>query len=76
MGSAIETETWQPGKVLDKIKANHTYPDVTNYWAPLYTIQEDDNTGEEEQINSINTPSKKKIQETLERAGNKWTRRL
>jgi hypothetical protein len=32
-GSAIEIETWQPGKVLDKIKVNHTYPDVTNYWA-------------------------------------------
>ena len=28
-GPAIETETWQPGKVLDKIKANHTYPEVT-----------------------------------------------
>ncbi len=61
---------------MDKIKANHTYPDATNYWAPLYTIHKDDDTGEEGQINSINTPREKKIQEALERAGNKWTRRL
>jgi hypothetical protein len=66
---------WQPGKVLDKINTNHTYPDATNYWAPLDTIQEDDDTGKEEHINSIST-GREKIQQTLERAGNKWTRRL
>jgi hypothetical protein len=73
VGSAIETETWQPRKVLDKINTNHTFPNATNYSASLDTIQEDDNTGHEEHINSISTSGEKKIQETLERAGNKWT---
>jgi hypothetical protein len=60
--------------VLDKINTNHTYLDVMNYWAPLETIKEEDDTGPEH-INSITTFNKMKIKETLERVGNKWTRR-
>jgi hypothetical protein len=75
-GSAIETETQQPRKVLDKINTNHTYLDATNYWTPLVTVQEEDKTGEEKTINSISIVGKKKIQETLKSTGNKWTRRL
>ena len=56
--------------MLDKINANHTYPDVTNYWTPLETIEEEDDT-EQEHINNIEM----KIQETTKRTGNKWTRR-
>jgi hypothetical protein len=55
---------------LDKINANHTYPDVTNYWTPLETVEEEDDTGQEN-INNIEM----KIQETTKRTGNKWTRR-
>ncbi len=74
MGSAIETETWQPGKVLYKIDTNHTYPDVMNYWAPLETIEEEDDT-EPEHINSITTFNEMKTKVTPEKVGNKWTRR-
>jgi hypothetical protein len=56
--------------VLDKINANYTYLDVTNYWTPLETIKEEDDT-EQEHINNIEM----KIQETTKRTGNKWTRR-
>ncbi len=57
--------------MLDKINTHHTYLDVTNYWAPLEKIEEEDDT-EEEQINNI-------VENTLEaptKSGNKWTRRL
>jgi hypothetical protein len=62
---------WHPGKVLNKIKVQQTYPVVTNYWAPLETIEEKDDT-EEEKINSTveNTPKAQTI------SGNKLTRRL
>jgi hypothetical protein len=73
-GSAIETETWQPGKVLDKINTTHIYLDNINYWAPPDTIEEEDNT-EEESINNTNTSKERKTQETIKRTGNKWTRR-
>jgi hypothetical protein len=37
MGSTIETETWQPGKVIpNKLNTNITYLAVANYWTPLY----------------------------------------
>jgi hypothetical protein len=51
MGSTIVTETWQPGKVLDKIESNYnTYLKTMNYWVPLDTIDEKEEEGEE--INS------------------------
>jgi hypothetical protein len=56
--------------VLDIINANHTYLDITNYWTPLETIKEEDDT-EQEHINNIEM----KIQETTKRIGNKWMRR-
>jgi hypothetical protein len=34
--------------VLDKIKPNHTYPEVTNYWTPLDIINKED----EDEINN------------------------
>jgi hypothetical protein len=73
VGSAIETEVWQPGKVLNK-NTNHTYPDVMNYWAPLETIKEEDDT-EPEHINSITTFNKIKTKLTQDKLVNKWTRR-
>ncbi len=42
-GSSIETETWQPGVVQDKLSTNHTYLEATNYWTPLNN-DNDDNT--------------------------------
>ncbi len=65
---------WQPGKVLDKINTNHTYPDVMNYRAPLETNKEEDDTGSEH-INSIITFDETKTKETLEKVGNRWTRK-
>ena len=55
--------------MLDKIKTNHTYPEVTNYWTPLDIINEED----DDEINNT-TQTKPEIQE--QKQGNKWTRRL
>ena len=42
----IETETWQPGKVLTtKINTNHTYLNNMNYWAPLEDNNEENEEG-------------------------------
>ena len=68
MGFTIETGTWQPGKVLDKIKTNHTYPEVMNYWTPLDIINKED----DDEINNT-TQMKPEIHE--QKQGNKWTRR-
>ncbi len=72
MGSPVETETWQPGQViLNKLNKNITYPDVTNYWTPLYEMEEDKPTTKEEEINmtqSHNQPPKPTL--------NKWKRRI
>ena len=65
----METEIWQPGKVLNKIKANNTYPEVRNYKAPLTTIEE-----EEEAEETINNTTQK-APTTQKKQGNKWTRR-
>jgi hypothetical protein len=36
-GSSIESETWQPGKVIaNKLNTNFIYPAAMNYWTPLY----------------------------------------
>jgi hypothetical protein len=62
VGSAIETEMWHLGKVLNKIKVQQTYPVVTNYWAPLETIKEEDDTEEEKINNTVeNTPKAQTI---------------
>ncbi len=45
-----------------------------NYWAPLETIKEEDNT-ELEHINSITTFNEMETRVTPEKVGNKWTRR-
>jgi hypothetical protein len=60
--------------VLDKINTTPIYLDNMNYWAPLDTIEAEDDT-EEESINNTNTSKEKKTQETIKRTGNKWTRR-
>ena len=66
----IESETWQPGKVIsNKIKTNHTYLATVNYWAPLHDEKEE--SEQPKQINIIET--KQSIANTK---GNKWTRRV
>ncbi len=60
--------------MLDKINTTHIYLDNMNYWAPLDTIKEEDDT-EEESINNTSTSKEKKTQETIKRTGNKWIRR-
>jgi len=56
--------------VLDKIKTNHTYPEVTNYWTPLEI------TNEEEDDEEINYTTQKEPDIQEQKQGNKWTRRL
>ncbi len=46
MGSQVETEMWQPGKVLLN-KKNTPHQNATNYWTPLQ-LDEDENEEEEE----------------------------
>ena len=55
MGSLIETEVWQPGRVIDKIK-NQTHPVIKNYWTPLYEEEDkaDDIDDEEERQHEMN----------------------
>ncbi len=43
------------------------------YWAPLETIEEEDDTGPKH-INSITAFDETKINETLEKVRNKWTK--
>jgi hypothetical protein len=45
----IETEFWQPGRVINKIKT-HTHLEVKNYWTPL---DEEEDEEEEHQLDSI-----------------------
>ena len=52
MGSLIETEIWQPGRVIDKIK-KQTHPEIKNYSTPLYE-EEDKADNEEERQHEIN----------------------
>jgi len=52
VGSLIETEVWQPGRVIDKIK-NQTHPVIKNYWTPLYE-EEDKADDEEERQHEMN----------------------
>jgi hypothetical protein len=72
MGSAIETENWQPGKVLNKTTTSHTYPTVNNYWTPLQTNKNKDEEEHEEQNHMINSTQMK----INDKESNKWTRRL
>jgi hypothetical protein len=60
--------------VLDKINTTHIYLDNMNYWAPLDTIKEENDT-EEDSIINTSTSNEKKTQETIKRIGNKWMRR-
>jgi hypothetical protein len=71
VGSAIETENWQPGKVLNKITTSLTYPAVDNYWTPLQTHKNKEEEEQEEQIHMINSTKMKTNDKS-----NKWTRRL
>ena len=65
----IESETWQPEKVIpNKINMAHTYLATTNYWAPLHEAEEDDSA---DQTNAI--PTAQTIKNTK---SNKWTRRI
>jgi hypothetical protein len=68
MGPKIETETWQPGKVLtNKIDTNHTYLESMNYLAPL-----DDNNKEQEEEEINNT--KQQPAKLMTPKSNKWRR--
>ena len=72
MGWAIETENWQPGKVLDKITTSLTYPAVNNYWTPLQKNENKEEEEQEEQNHMINSTQMK----INDKESNKWTRRL
>jgi hypothetical protein len=51
-GSSVEIEMWRPGKMIsNNLKMTFTHPAVTNYWTPLYEIDNDKPTKEEEEIN-------------------------
>ncbi len=66
MGSQVETEVWQPGKVLLN-KINNAHLNATNYWAPLQS-DETEADDEKEEANNIDN---KQIPKS-----NKWERRL
>jgi hypothetical protein len=72
MGWAIETENWQPGKVLDKITMSLIYPAVNYYWTSLQTNKNKEEEEQEEQNHMINSTQVK----TNNKESNKWTRRL
>jgi len=65
-GSQVETEVWQPGKVLLN-KINNAHLTATNYWTPLQSdkTEADDKTEEANNINNKPIPK-----------SNKWERRL
>ncbi len=67
MGSKVETETWQPGVIQDKISHNHTYLVATNNWTPLYENNDKSNK-EEEEVNMVQS-----IPVKAEKKSNKWT---
>jgi hypothetical protein len=54
VGSELETETWQPGVIQDKISQNHTYLVAANYWTPL-SENNDESNKEEEEVNMVQT---------------------
>ena len=67
MGSQVETEVWQPGKMLsNKITTDNAYLTATNYWTPLKTgeNEEDEETEEANKIDNNQIPK-----------SNKWERR-
>ncbi len=67
MGSQLETETWQLGKVQpNKINKSLTYPTHTNYWAPL--LDKIKETEEEHEMNAVISK-----QPQPEAKTNKWT---
>ncbi len=60
MGSSIESETWQPGKVkTSKLNMNISYPAVMNYWTPLYENNKEEEL-EQEEINILQQSTKTK----------------
>jgi hypothetical protein len=62
---------WQPGKVKsNKLNTNITYPAVTNYWTPLYQIDKEEATKEEETQMLRSTKTK------LRSKSNTWKRRI
>ena len=65
----IDTEMWQPGKVISKNKltTNHTYLTTTNYGAPLKDDTEEKND-DTKQINYTTTE-----QSIAHTKSNKWT---
>ena len=56
---------------MNKLNKNITYPAVTNYWTPLYEIDDDEPTTTEEEINITRT-HKQPPKPTL----NKWKQRI
>jgi hypothetical protein len=71
MGPKLETETWQPGVIENKIKKHHTYLAEMNYWATLNDNNANDkNESDEEESNIIKSAP---IMATPK--SNKWTQR-
>jgi hypothetical protein len=52
--SKVESETWQPGVIHNKINEHHTYLDATNYWTPLNN-DNDKNEEDEEKLNTLDS---------------------
>ncbi len=42
VGSLIDNENWQPGKILEKIKISDTYSEDNNYWTSLQQEENED----------------------------------
>jgi hypothetical protein len=68
VGLEVETETWQPGVIQDKISQNHTHLVATNYWTPL-NKNNDKSKEEEEKVNMVQS-----IPVKAGKKSNKWTR--
>jgi hypothetical protein len=68
VGSSVETEMWQPGKVLsNKITTDNAYLVATNNWTPLQSNETEEDEETEEANNIVNKQIPK---------SNKWERRL
>ena len=77
VGPMLESETWQPWKVIsNKINTIHTYLATTNYWAPLHEAEEDNNNKEINQITAVQPIANTKSNKWARWIERQWTMRL
>jgi hypothetical protein len=70
---------WQPGKVVsNKLNTINTYPAVTNYWTPLYVIEDDESVNDIEDDESTTTKEELNVikSQTPTPTLNIWKRRI